>query len=591
MSDTIEFVLPSRGEYSDEDDGGVVSGSRVVGVGGVGVVDSDDATTYVVLDGLGNEYDEEFLIISEDGVDGDLLVDEMQLQQFESCQELLVAGSPRMPVPGDQHFQYHPDDLDEQFVVTEMSEVDELVEVDQDDFGLEYSSQLPEEYEDEEEEEEFPSPSLSPPPVKPPATKPQPALQISRRSFTGHDEEEELKHEVKPSDKMLEEFKGPRRYLLFDDLVATIVDFDDENTPIVEFSMISSILDEKLPVECGICPDVMHKSKLSKHQKTHLVAGTNRYACMYCSETYRDCKYLAGHARRHMGIRPYVCEVCKLYFSTKQDLRVHNQRRHLEKEHICEMCGKTFAQNTQLKRHRETTHEKKRRYQCQYCHKAYYKNFSLQEHIRNVHMGMRRMLKCPFCGMQCRDAHKMARHRKEMHLSQGSYVCHLCHEEFTDINYFDAHKRSIQCRSNTRRLVGDEDPDIDAPGLLPGSVTGDMPGEAAPLGLLDDEELVEDAGLLVDDGQPQEEVQHYLSTVEGEPHYVQISDYDDQRLLVENVVIKEDIDDEVGEELLTEEQYIQAVQQQQLQLQQNPNQSHHFNDELIYEITLKTEDN
>lgn len=596
MSDPIEFVLSSRGEYSDEDDGGggVVSGSRVVGVGGVGVVDSDDATTYVVLDGLGNEYDEEFLIISEDGVDGDLLVDEMEFQQFENCQELLVAGSPRIQVPGDQQSQYHPDDLSEQFVVTEMSEADELVEVDQDDFGLEYSAQVPEEAEEEEEEEEeFPSPSLSPPSVKPPPTKPSPALQISRRNFNGHDEVEELKHEVKPSEKMLEEFKGPRRYLLFDDLIATIVDFDDENTPIVEFSMISSILDEKLPVECGICPDVMHKSKLSKHQKTHLVAGTNRYACIYCSETYRDCKYLAGHARRHMGIRPYVCEVCKLYFSTKQDLRVHNQRRHLEKEHICEMCGKTFAQNTQLKRHRETTHEKKRRYQCQYCHKAYYKNFSLQEHIRNVHMGMRRMLKCPFCGMQCRDAHKMARHRKEMHLSQASYVCHLCHEEFTDINYFDAHKRSIQCRSNTRRMVGDEDPDVDAPGLLQGSgsVIGDLADEEAPLGLLEDEELVEDAGLLVVDGQHQQEVHHYLSTVEGEPHYVQISDYDDQRLMVENVVVKEDMDDEVGEELLTDEQYIQAVQQQQLQMQQTPSQSHNFNDELIYEITLKTEDN
>uniref|UniRef100_W8CE93 Zinc finger protein 668 n=1 Tax=Ceratitis capitata TaxID=7213 RepID=W8CE93_CERCA len=250
--------------------------------------------------------------------------------------------------------------------------------------------------------------------------------------------------------------KGVKRYLLFDDLVANIVDHDADGIPIVEFTLSSADSDEKLPVECGICPDVMHKSKLSAHLKTHLVPGTNRYACIYCSKSYKDHSYLAGHARRHMGIRPYVCEPCKLYFSTKQDLRVHNQRRHQEKEHICEICGKTFSQNTMLKRHRESTHEKMRRFQCEHCPKAYYKNFSLQEHVRNVHMGNRRMLVCPFCGMQCRDAHKMARHRKLLHLNQKYFHCEICQEEFTDISYFDAHKRSIQCRNNTQRKLEEE---------------------------------------------------------------------------------------------------------------------------------------
>lgn len=254
--------------------------------------------------------------------------------------------------------------------------------------------------------------------------------------------------------------KGPkgtaRKYMLFDELVATIVDYDPDGTPIVEFSISNNDADEKLPMECGICPDVMNRAKIPTHLKTHLVPGTNRYQCIYCDESYKDCKYLAGHARRHMGIRPYVCELCKLYFSTKQDLRVHNQRRHQEKDHICEVCGKTFAQNTQLKRHREATHEKKRRFKCDLCPKSYYKNFSLQEHIRAVHMGKRRIIVCPFCGMQCRDAHKMARHRKQYHLHQTHFECHICNEEFTDINYFDAHKRSIQCRNNTRRKQEEE---------------------------------------------------------------------------------------------------------------------------------------
>ncbi|XP_061393071.1 oocyte zinc finger protein XlCOF28-like [Musca vetustissima] len=267
---------------------------------------------------------------------------------------------------------------------------------------------------------------------------------------------EEVNTEGDDKEKVTSQNTVHRRYMLFDELVACIVDYDPDGTPIVEFSISNAETDEKLPMECGICPEIMSRGKIAKHLKTHLVPGTNRYQCVYCDETYKDCKYLAGHARRHMGIRPYVCEICKLYFSTKQDLRVHNQRRHQEKDHICEVCGKTFAQNTQLKRHREATHEKKRRFQCEHCPKSYYKNFSLQEHVRAVHMGKRRMIVCPFCGMQCRDAHKMARHRKMMHLHQTHFECQICNEEFTDINYFDAHKRSIQCRNNTRRKMEEE---------------------------------------------------------------------------------------------------------------------------------------
>ncbi|KAL7745314.1 hypothetical protein ACLKA6_015336 [Drosophila palustris] len=426
---------------------------------------------------------------------------------------------------------------------------------------------------------------------------------------------------AKPSEKLLDMFKGPRRYMLFDELIATIVDFDEDGTPIVEFSMIASLQDEKLPVECGICPDVMHKSKLSKHQKTHLVPGKNRYACIYCTETYRDCKYLAGHARRHMGIRPYVCEPCKLYFSTKQDLRVHNQRRHLEKEHICEMCGKTFAQNTQLKRHREATHEKKRRFQCEYCQKAYYKNFSLQEHIRNVHMGKRRMLKCPFCGMQCRDAHKMARHRKEMHLNQDTYICHLCQEEFTDINYFDAHKRSIQCRSNTRRLVNEDE------GSRAMNEDGLFITEGDELENMLEEDFDEDAGLLIEsnyvngiEGEQQQQQQQQQESLPSEEaniyetvngNYLQHEEqqhqqqqyeqnhYDEDGLLIEHIaedeeqqLLHDDDDDELNDHDRDddEEQYLQQQQQEAL-LQQHRQQQDYNDHELIYEITLETEDN
>ncbi|KAH8289807.1 hypothetical protein KR054_011206, partial [Drosophila jambulina] len=618
MSEIIEFDMGVKGEYTDDDDdsrGGVGSAGGGGANGMVDVVGSDDAT-YVVLEGLGNEYDEEFLIVNEDAAaEGELMLGDCQLQQHVDNGMLIASRVKSLPV----------DEQGGHYVITELrlSDMGELVEeeeeqeqkqkLDADDYAYIY----PPKHDQSEDLELKPamSPSLpaspSPPPPPPPPLAPNIKLKAASapqfvvRSYGNQNDDGEVV-DVKPSDKMLEEFKGPRRYMLFDDLIATIVDFDEDNTPIVEFSMISSQTDDKLPVECGICPDVMHKSKLSRHQKTHLVPGTNRYACVYCSETYRDCKYLAGHARRHMGIRPYVCEVCTLYFSTKQDLRVHNQRRHLEKEHICEMCGKTFAQNTQLKRHREATHEKKRRFQCQYCQKAYYKNFSLQEHIRNVHMGKRRMLKCPFCGMQCRDAHKMARHRKDMHLSQGLYECHLCQEEFTDINYFDAHKRSIQCRSNTRRYVGssgNEQPDGN--GSASGSISGgllDGGDDDEGMGILE-EEYDEDAGLLVEEGDVEAVVAnggHYLNVAEEDQHqhqqqqYVQISDYNGQRLLVQEEEEEdeetEDVDP-VGAADVGEEYFNTVPQQYQQQQQIFHHVGDEFNDELIYEITLKTEDN
>ncbi|KAH8245612.1 hypothetical protein KR032_012497, partial [Drosophila birchii] len=620
MSEIIEFDMRVKGEYTDDDEdsgggGGGGVGSAGGGAGIVDVVGSDDAT-YVVLEGLGNDYDEEFLIVNEDATaEGELILGDCQLQPHLDNGMLIASRVKTLPV----------DEQGGHYVITELrlSEMGELVveeeeenqkpKLDADDYAYIYPPKHEQPADLDIKAGMSPSlPSSPSPPAPTIKLKANAAPQFVVRSYGNQNDDGEIV-DVKPSDKMLEEFKGPRRYMLFDDLIATIVDFDEDNTPIVEFSMISSHTDEKLPVECGICPDVMHKSKLSRHQKTHLVPGTNRYACVYCTETYRDCKYLAGHARRHMGIRPYVCEVCTLYFSTKQDLRVHNQRRHLEKEHICEMCGKTFAQNTQLKRHREATHEKKRRFQCQYCQKAYYKNFSLQEHIRNVHMGKRRMLKCPFCGMQCRDAHKMARHRKDMHLSQGLYECHLCQEEFTDINYFDAHKRSIQCRSNTRRYVGSTGNDpVDGNGSASGSISGgllDGGDDDEGMGILE-EEYDEDAGLLVEEGDAEAVMGHgghYLSVAEEADHhhhqqqhhhqqsYVQISDYNSQRLLVQQA--QEDEEDEENEEVdaitadVPEEYFNTVPQQYQQQQQIFQHVGDEFNDELIYEITLKTEDN
>ncbi|XP_073830279.1 uncharacterized protein [Musca autumnalis] len=267
--------------------------------------------------------------------------------------------------------------------------------------------------------------------------------------------------ELEKKRKRLNVPKVPRKFLLFDGICAEIVDYDEEDgAPIVEFCVVTDDKEaDKLPVECGVCPDIMHKSKLDAHLKTHLKPGTKRYKCIYCQDDFVTRAYAAGHARRHMGIRPYVCVPCKMYYCTKQDLKVHEQRRHLAKEHICEHCGKTFAQNTSLRHHRRLVHEQQRNYECEHCSKKFLRKFSMNEHIRNVHYGDRRLLDCPFCDMRFKDTHKLAQHRKEMHLNQSKFECRICGLEFNHIDFFDAHRRSLQCRKKLGRQLFQEKSD------------------------------------------------------------------------------------------------------------------------------------
>lgn len=152
-----------------------------------------------------------------------------------------------------------------------------------------------------------------------------------------------------------------------------------------------------------------------------------------------------------MGIRPYVCTPCKMYYCTKQDLKVHQQRRHLAKEHICEHCGKTFAQNTSLRHHRTLVHEQQRNYECSHCGKRFLRKYAMTEHVRNVHFGDRRLLDCPFCDLRFKDTHKLAQHRKDMHLNQRNFECRVCGLTFNNIDFFDAHRRSLQCRKKLGR--------------------------------------------------------------------------------------------------------------------------------------------
>ncbi|XP_075155008.1 uncharacterized protein LOC142228458 [Haematobia irritans] len=261
--------------------------------------------------------------------------------------------------------------------------------------------------------------------------------------------------ELEKKRKRLNVPRVPKKFLLYDGICAEIVDYDEEDgAPIVEFSVVEDDKEaERLPVECGICPDIMHKSKLEAHLKSHLKPGTKRYKCIYCEDDFVTRSYAAGHSRRHQGIRPYICVPCTLYYCTKQDLKVHEQRRHLEKEHICEHCGKTFAQNTSLRHHRMLVHEQQRNYECIHCGKKFLRKYAMNEHIRNVHFGDRRLLDCPFCDMRFKDTHKLAQHRKEMHLNQSKFECRLCGLEFSHIDFFDAHRRSLQCRKKLGRSL------------------------------------------------------------------------------------------------------------------------------------------
>lgn len=96
-------------------------------------------------------------------------------------------------------------------------------------------------------------------------------------------------------------------------------------------------------------------------------------------------------------------------------------------------------------------HEQQRNYECEHCGKKFLRKYAMNEHVRNVHFGDRRLLDCPFCDMRFKDTHKLAQHRKEMHLNQSKFECRVCGLEFNHIDFFDAHRRSLQCRKKLGR--------------------------------------------------------------------------------------------------------------------------------------------
>ena len=116
--------------------------------------------------------------------------------------------------------------------------------------------------------------------------------------------------------------------------------------------------DEEL-VPCSFCSEQVKKSEISRHEMSHIRAGT-LYDCNFCGKKlpYKTwIRHVAAHKKILAVGRPpkVTCHICQNSYA---DITQHIARMHQERQRYpCKQCGKTFAEPRFLQRH-ETIHTK-----------------------------------------------------------------------------------------------------------------------------------------------------------------------------------------------------------------------------------------
>ena len=85
--------------------------------------------------------------------------------------------------------------------------------------------------------------------------------------------------------------------------------------------------------------------------KSHIVEGSDMYACDQCDKMFSKQSSLARHKYEHSGIRPFVCDICTKAFKHKHHLAEHKRLHTGEKPFECAKCGKRFSHSGSYSQH------------------------------------------------------------------------------------------------------------------------------------------------------------------------------------------------------------------------------------------------
>lgn len=177
---------------------------------------------------------------------------------------------------------------------------------------------------------------------------------------------------------------------------------------------------------CPICEEVYtHFSTLLRHMGQ--IHTDNKNICMHCGKSFRNLPNLRVHiSNHHKTTGTYKCNRCDQEFSSNKYLQTHLGRLHAMKVFECPKCKEKFTSNYTMQRHMINTHSSG--HKCIYCGKLFTSNCFMLDHVKRTHL-KERNVECHICyenffDIQCLKTH-MVKHNGER-----NFHCDVCGKKF-----------------------------------------------------------------------------------------------------------------------------------------------------------------
>ncbi|XP_017480880.1 PREDICTED: zinc finger protein 708-like [Rhagoletis zephyria] len=216
---------------------------------------------------------------------------------------------------------------------------------------------------------------------------------------------------------------------------------------------------------CNLCNKTFSSRRfLQRHLKRHIKweerkklppqpMNTDQHyqlACDICNRRFNKPEGLYKHRLTHdekaeaEGKNPsYSCDLCEKQYLSQRTLTRHKRQRHFEKTpqtdiklYVCEFCNKSFQQSGTLKDHLRT-HTGEQPFLCSECGKAFNSSSNMKQHLLR-HTGVKRY-ECPDCPKKFPCLSDLASH-KAVHLQIKRNICDICGAAFGKPYQLKKHK-------------------------------------------------------------------------------------------------------------------------------------------------------
>ncbi|XP_065580475.1 zinc finger protein 583-like isoform X3 [Artemia franciscana] len=232
--------------------------------------------------------------------------------------------------------------------------------------------------------------------------------------------------------------------------------------------------EELSPIECDVCPAVVHDYRdFVVHNMEHRMG--ERRKCAICLREFigdmREHLILQGHfspdvseldlqgnvslvALQNPSTSVFLNFVAseteakdlnsektflnsRLFRKKQRKLKRHQRTHAGKKPHKCDVCQKSFSKQASLRAH-QRVHTGERPYKCNLCQKSFSESGSLKLHKR-VHTG-ERPYRCDICQKKFSLLGHLKRHQR-VHTGERPYKCGVCQKSFSAPDHLNRHKR------------------------------------------------------------------------------------------------------------------------------------------------------